>query len=172
MTRGQINKKEALLNIQKKIDILKNWSQGIYASPVTSYDYFPTTIRQFNHWDMSQNGQDLKYLYPTIKTNANDTLRSYPQLRNELEQIISLLIQKSKQPSTKIEKISRLKEKIDQQNTYILILERHTALQQLELTRLTSEQELQKIKYNNIINELTKNINQQGKCDASKTKMV
>jgi hypothetical protein len=172
MTRGQINKKEALLNIQKKTDILRDWSKGIYPHPLVSHDYFPTTIRQFNHWDMSQNTQDLKCLYPTIKTNANDTLRSYPQLRNEIEQIISLLILKSKQPSNKIEKASRLKEKIDQQNKYILILERHTALQQLELTRLTSEQELQKIKYKNIINEMKKNIDQQEKCNGSKTKMV
>lgn len=85
-----LNKKLALENINKKINILREWANSVIPAinEKESLDFYPKSVRQFNLWDGSQNslclGED-------IKKNANDTLRSYPLQLSEVVQLIETL---------------------------------------------------------------------------------
>lgn len=82
-----INKRDALLNLERKILILKNWiSAGIpHFEETESLVFYPKSVRQFNLWDGSQNPGKLDF---EIKRNANDTLRGYPDLRTQVKEIV------------------------------------------------------------------------------------
>lgn len=162
MNRGETNKHEALSNIRKKIGILKTLIENGTQLTSIHQDYYPTTIRQFNLWDMRQNTAEFNELHGPIKTNANDTLRKYPALILEVETTIAALKLASKKPKEKEAKASALKLHIQKLQAYINTLEKQTALQQVTIMQLESTNLLQTTKLNNIINEYRKIITKNG----------
>ena len=99
---ADVNKDNAKNNIVCKKNLLNGWAKnGIPIVPddpsspseaIGKLEYFPRTIRQFNFWDGSANSQSVRNGFPTISRNANDTLRRYPVLKGEVEDILDALI--------------------------------------------------------------------------------
>lgn len=99
---ADVNKDNAKKNIVCKKNLLDAWAKnGIplvlddLSSPrsaIGQLEYFPRTIRQFNFWDGTANSHSVRNGFPTISRNANDTLRRYPELRKEIEDILDALI--------------------------------------------------------------------------------
>lgn len=96
-----INQQNALLNIQTKISIIEEWIKNGIPQEIDSFgkpiqmsdgrkklDFYPATLRQFNFWEYSKHCPGVMATLPPIWRNANDTLRRYPSLR---DQVVSLL---------------------------------------------------------------------------------
>lgn len=96
-----LNQQAALVNIQTKISVIEKWiTSGVpeivdnSGEPVSlpngkrKLDFYPTSLRQFNFWESSRQCTVVMATLPPFGRNANDTLRRYPSLRN---QVISLL---------------------------------------------------------------------------------
>lgn len=99
-----IRKEAALANIKIKISVLRNWATvGIpelssasglrlvdkSGSPVL--DFFPTSLRQFKLWNGLQNSPDTRSTLPKFSATGNDTLASYSDLTQQVQELISLL---------------------------------------------------------------------------------
>lgn len=99
---AEVNRINAKQNIIRKKNILGAWAKnGIPFVPVEGegkastsgvLEFFPKSIRQFNFWDGSNNSPLVQSGLPTIARNANDTLRSYPDLKVEVQQVLDALI--------------------------------------------------------------------------------
>lgn len=155
MNRAQINKRAALNNIMVKISILRQWSTQ--AKSFGKDEYYPLTIRQFNNWDMSQNSAETREMSAFIKRNANDTLRSYPDLRQEVVSLISLITLNTNKHISKSEKLTTLRQKICDLTAYIDTLEKYTAAQKNQLILMQEKHSAKISQLNNIIDELQKN---------------
>lgn len=96
-----LNQEAALVNIRTKISIMEKWitagvpvviesSEPQIAASVENreLDFYPTSLRQFNFWESSKQCTAVMATLPPFGRNANDTLRKYPLLRN---QVVSLL---------------------------------------------------------------------------------
>lgn len=117
---ADINRNNAKQNIIRKKNVLDAWAKN--GIPVVATDkantktnsgeieFFPRSIRQFNFWDGSANSELARSDLPKIARNANDTLRSYPDLRREIEQTLDALIareilQKNQSKPIKVKKL-------------------------------------------------------------------
>jgi len=102
------SKEEALQNINVKIDILKSWlAEGIpFRSDGDGFeildskdnkilDYVPTTIRQFLHWNGSQNCDFIKKNLPPIRSLNNSTLVQHKNHKLEVESLVNALKEKA-----------------------------------------------------------------------------
>lgn len=102
---ADINQLTAEKNILCKLNILEAWAKNgipsIHAvgsgidKDLSSLDYFPRSIRQFNFWDGSQNSLQLREGMPAIFRNANETLNSHKELRLRVALVLETLVIKS-----------------------------------------------------------------------------
>ena len=154
MNRSLITKHEALNNIMEKILILRKWATQ--TESFAKDEYYPLTIRQFNNWNMLQNSEKVREQSAAIKRNANDTLRRYPDLREEIASLISSITLNINKKTSKPEKLTTLKQKIHDLKNYIDTLEKYTAAQKAQLVLMQEKHSSQISQLNNIINELKK----------------
>lgn len=154
MNRPEINKREALHNIMEKISILRKWSTQ--TESVSKDEYYPLTIRQFNNWDLSQNSEKVRQQFAATKRNANDTLRRYPDLREEIISLISSISLNINNKKPKLEKLTTLKKHIHELKNYIDTLEKYTAAQKAQLVLMQEKHSAQISQLNNTIKELKK----------------
>ena len=150
---AQQNRDSAILNINNKIRILKEWaSKGIPEyiekgldrnSDVSVLEYFPKTIRQFNSWDGQRNSDMFQSEMPSLRPNANDTLRKHALLRSEVETLLPLLVLQAE--SQRLEKrpasIRRLRVELDREKKIRELLENEIieARRQLRIAQEISE---------------------------------
>jgi hypothetical protein len=134
MSISEINRNAAVENIRLKIALLGKILNG---ADFLSKEYYPKTIRQFNHWDLSLNTPAFRNVVDVIRPNANDTLNKYPVLRAEVvASIHSLTLTLSKsQLNDRSSRIGKLHEEIRKLKKYISVLESYTASQKIELVR-------------------------------------
>ncbi|MGE8496281.1 MAG: hypothetical protein ACN6O6_02140 [Pseudomonas sp.] len=151
----ELNKKEALDNLNLKLSALKS---ALAPSQFSLTEYYPQTIRQFNLWDPKQNSAEFRARFSTIKKNANSTLNKYPELKSELIATLHAIAaeQRNRQKNSKPERISKLKSEILELQKYILLLESYTANQKIEFLRAREHYENEIIKLKGAISELKK----------------
>lgn len=123
MNRGEINKQAAFRNMVLKKEIIQLWCVTLPKTQSGELEYFPTTIRQFNAWDLHQNSDCLRECLPVITKNANDTLRNYPSLRAEVQTAITTLKRSISKANDKSSRPAKLAEKIRDLETYQHALE-------------------------------------------------
>lgn len=135
MNISERNKNEAIRNIRLKISLLKEMFSN---ADFPTDEYYPTTLRQFNNWDLSQNTLGFRNNFAPINRNANDTLNKYPELKSEVVATLhASTLARAKDPSTnRVEKIGKLKGEIRRLKEYIGVLESYTATQKVELIRV------------------------------------
>lgn len=103
-----------------------------------------------------QNSEKVREQSAAIKRNANDTLRRYPDLREEIASLISSITLNINKKTSKPEKLTALRQNIHDLKNYIDTLEKYTAAQKAQLVLMQKKHSSQISQLNNIINELKK----------------
>lgn len=135
MKISELNRIEAIRNIRLKISLLKKISDSYDSS---ADEYFPKTLRQFNHWDLSQNSLEFRKSVAPINRNANDTLNKYPDIKSEVVASLhaSMLAGSKNLLCSRTDRVGKLKAEIKRLREYIGVLEHYTASQKVELIRV------------------------------------
>jgi len=149
----ELNRSRALDNLNLKLSALKD---AIECPERTLTEYFPNTVRQFNHWNSTQNSDEFRKNHSLLKKNANSTLNKHPEIKTELVTILSAIVlaRRNLQINSKPEKISKLKSDILELKKYILLLETYTANQKIEILRAREHFENETNKLHGAISEL------------------
>lgn len=157
MKISELNRNEAIRNIRLKISLL---TEMFNSSDFPIEEYYPTTLRQFNNWDLSQNTLEFRKNVAPITRNANDTLNKYPDLKSEVIASLHASTQaRSKDPSTnRVDRVGKLKEEIRNLKKYISVLESYTASQKIELVRINELFEDKVYSLNGAIAELKRKL--------------
>jgi hypothetical protein len=157
MKISELNRNEAVRNIRLKISLLK---EIFSRTDFMINEYYPSTLRQFNNWDLSRNTPEFRSSVDPIKRNANDTLNKYADLKAEV--VASLhalsLARSNGQSSNRADRIGKLKNEISNLKKYIGVLESYTASQKIEIVRLNELFEDKVNSLNGAIAELKRKI--------------
>lgn len=157
---AEINKTNAKQNIVRKKNVLDSWARnGIPYVPLDdskkavdcgTLEFFPRTIRQFNFWDGSANSLSVRSSFPTLARNSNDTLRSYPALKSDVERVLDALLAREvlQQNRAKPIKVKKLIDSNTLEKKLRVILEN-------ELVNVRKQQAEERRKYNDEVASLT-----------------
>lgn len=164
---------EALGNIDRKINILESWvNNGVpfktsnktdfYADINGNkvFDFVPTTVRQFNYWDASQNCEDTRESLPKIRSNNNSTLVRYPdrlaRVKSAISDLSAKMVEQTELPPQK--KINKYENQITElnQNLKSALIENQRLL--LEIRELKDQSTQTKRSLDSIKSELSSQI--------------